>query len=197
MCAFNSNDLAASLEIVMAQIPAIRQFWAKKLWGLEREESSQNWERPTTESKVQHDLSQFFNSLYSSLEDVLSELVVSLEVMALGHHSANGNCYLPSLCCKILEYLWKYQIVSKCYPGQLFGQQMEHMFVQHPGNWAGVRLHPMSQLGSLVFPCDYEPPSCFWQDTKSCGPDRHLVTEFPIMEKLHLKSFRSEIWISP
>lgn len=31
MCAFNSNDLAASLEIAMAQIPAIRQFWAKKL----------------------------------------------------------------------------------------------------------------------------------------------------------------------
>lgn len=83
----------------MAQIPPIRQFWAKKLWGLEEEESSQKWEWPAKESKVQHDLSQFLNSLYSSLEDLLSELAVSLEVMALGHHSANGNCYLHFLCC--------------------------------------------------------------------------------------------------
>lgn len=64
---------------------------------------------------------------------------------------------------------------------------MEHMFLQHSGNCVGVRLHPISQLGSLVFPCDCEPPSCFWQDTSSCGRDRHLVTEFPIMEKLHLR----------
>lgn len=93
-------------------------------------------------------------------------------------------CAVPR---KFLEYLWKYRIVSKSYPGQLFGQQMEHMFLQHPGNRVGVRLHPISQLGSLVFPCDCEPSSCFWQDTNSCSPDRHLVTEFPIMEKLHLR----------
>lgn len=94
-----------------------------------------------------------------------------------------ATCTLCVVPCKFFEYLWKYQIVSKCYPEQSFGQQMEHMFLQH---WVGVRLHPISQLGSLVFPCDCERPSCFWQDTNSCGPDRHLVTEFPIMEKLHL-----------
>lgn len=97
-----------------------------------------------------------------------------------------ATCTFSAVPHKFLEYLWKYRIVSKCYPGQSFCQQMEHMFLQHSGNWVGVRLHPISQLGSLVFPCDCEPPSCFWQDTNSCGPDRHLVTEFPIMEKLHL-----------
>lgn len=96
-----------------------------------------------------------------------------------------ATCTLCAAPPKFLEYLWKYRIVSKCCTGQLFSQQMEHMFLQHAGDWVGVRLHPISQLGSLVFPCDCEPPSCFWQDTNSCGPDRHLVTEFPVMEKLH------------